>query len=325
MDEMTAVVLDWNLPAHAIRSVESLVDDGVPANRIVVVENGPTERTWTRIRETLRSSVLVRIDRNVGFAAAINLGAGTLPGSTYLFCNNDAFVHSPGSVAALLAELDDQGVAVSVPRLLNENGSLQPSVVPFTTPAVAAARASGLSRFIPNRWQPRWSTHWDHRTSRDVEAAMGAVIAVRADAWEQVGGFRETSFMYAEDIDLCWRLHALGWRTRFVADAEFVHLGGSSSSLRWSDRERGEQIGRAEAYIIREHLPPARAAAAIACMRVGLAARVVAFRLLGKPQAAESCRGSLQGLRSEGEPVGAADVVQTGATVEVVRPDRSAG
>ena len=204
LDEVTAVVLDWNLPAYTIRSVESLVDDGVPPHRIVVVENGPTSSTWRLIREVLPSSVLVRVDPNVGFARANNLGAGTLPGSAYLFCNNDAFVHRAGSVAALLGALEGENVVLSVPRLLTEHGTLQPSVIPFTTPAVAAVRASGLAASSRNRWQPRWSTHWDHGTPRDVDAAMGAVIAVRADAWEHLGGFRETSFMYAEDIDLCW-------------------------------------------------------------------------------------------------------------------------
>jgi N-acetylglucosaminyl-diphospho-decaprenol L-rhamnosyltransferase len=323
MDELTAVVLDWNLPTHAIRCVESLVGDGVHPNRIVVVENGPTPRTWVRIRETLQSSVLVRIDRNVGFARANNLGARTLPGSAYLFCNNDAFVHRRGSVAALLDALEGENLALSVPRLLNEDGTLQPSVIPFTTPAVAVVRASGLSRFIPNRWQPRWSTHWDHGTSRDVDAAMGAVIAVRGDAWEQLGGFRETSFMYAEDIDLCWRLRGLGWKTRFVSDAEFTHLGGSSSSVRWTDREQWEQVGRAEAYVIRANLPHRSAAASIAWMRLGLAARVLAFRLLGRKRAAEACRGSLHGMRLD--PVRETEAGPADPTVEVIRPEPAAG
>ena len=58
------------------------------------------------------------------------------------------------------------------------------------------------------------------------------------------------------------------------SDAEFVHLGGTSSELRWSTRERSERIGRAEAEMIRDHLAPARAALTIGLMRSGLAARV---------------------------------------------------
>ncbi len=316
---LTAVVLDWNLPAYTIRCVGSLVGDGLDPGRVVVVQNGPTEESWETVRRELARCVLVRIDRNIGFARANNVAVGALPGSAYLFCNNDAFVHRPGSVSALAAALERESVGIAVPRLLNEDGSLQPSVVPFTTPGPAAVRASGLSRFVPNRWQPRWSTHWDHGASRDVDAALGAVIAVRGEVWEQLGGFRETSFMYAEDIDLSWRASRLGWKTRFVAESEFLHLGGTSSSVRWTDAQRAERIGWAEAAVIRENLSPRRADASIALMRLGLAARVAAFGLLGRKDAAESCRGSLRGLRPGARP----EVeVATGAPpeVEVVRP-----
>jgi GT2 family glycosyltransferase len=148
-------------------------------------------------------------------------------------------------------------------------------------------------------------------------------MAIRGDAWEQLGGFRETSFMYAEDIDLCWRLRSLGRKTRFVAESEFVHLGASSSSVRWDDRERAERIGRAEAHIIRENLPRRSAAASIAFMRFGLAARVLAFRLLRNRQGTETCRGFLRGMKLD--PLGDSDRRLPEATVEVVRPQTSAG
>ena len=163
LDVLTAVVLDWNLPHHTIRCVQSLVDDGVPPERIAIVENGSSEDCWRKVAAALSSCVLVRLDRNVGFARANNIGAGVLPGSAYLFVNNDAFVRRPGTVARLLGALERPYAGIVVPRLLNEDLTLQPTVAPFTTPAVALVRASGLSRWLPNRFQPRWSTHWDRR------------------------------------------------------------------------------------------------------------------------------------------------------------------
>jgi N-acetylglucosaminyl-diphospho-decaprenol L-rhamnosyltransferase len=125
--------------------------------------------------------------------------------------------------------LDHPGVGIAVPRLLSSDGSLQPSVAPFTTPFVALIRASGLSRAVPDRWQPRVGTHWSHSSSREIEAATGAVMLVAGRVWERLGGLREDSFMYAEDLDLCWRAREAGWTTWFVAESEFVHLGGTSS------------------------------------------------------------------------------------------------
>jgi N-acetylglucosaminyl-diphospho-decaprenol L-rhamnosyltransferase len=318
-DTLTAVVVDWNLPDHTIRCIESLVADGVPASRIVVVENGPTDESWSRISAELSSCVLVRIGANVGFAKANNIGAGILPGQSYLLVNNDAFVHKTGSVAALQKALDQRGIGIAVPRLLNTDLTLQPSVAPFTTPVPALVRASGLSRFVPDRWQPRLSTHWSHGWSREVEAATGPVMLVDGGMWERLGGLRETSFMYAEDLDLCWRAREEGSKTWFSGESEFVHLGGASSDRRWSTRERTERIGRAEAAMLRDHLPPVEAAATLAVMRLGMAARVVYFSLVRDVTASASCRGFLEGLgRGPGEDQ--ADKLLSPPAIEVVRP-----
>jgi N-acetylglucosaminyl-diphospho-decaprenol L-rhamnosyltransferase len=289
------VIIDWNRADDTIRCAGLLADEGLAEERIVVVENGSSDENCARVRAALSGCVLVRIQANVGFARATNIGARAVPGASYLIVNNDAFVHRTGSVTSLLRALRRRGIGIAVPRLLNDDLTLQPSVAPFTTPSVALVRASGLSRLIPNRWQPRWSTHWDHGASREVEAAIGAVLLVRGDVWDELDGLVESSFMYAEDLDLCWRAAELGWKTWFTSEAEFVHQGGASSDARWSDRERAERVGRAEAEMIRRHLPPVRAMVALTLVRLGLVARVALFALVGNRPAAESCRGFLQG------------------------------
>jgi GT2 family glycosyltransferase len=319
LDRITAVVLDWNLPDYTSRCVTALIEDGVPPDRIVIVENGPTPETWARVREEHAACVRVRIDENVGFARANNVGARVLVGAGYLFVNNDAFVHRPGSVGRLVRAVE-QGSGIAVPRLLNDDLSLQPSVAPFTTPSVALVRASGLSRFLPNRWQPRLSTHWDHAASRRIEAAIGPVIMVAGSAWKELGGFRETSFMYAEDIDLFWRAHERGLWSWFASEAEFVHLGGASSSARWTSRERGERIGAAEAEMIREHLSPSRAALTLGVMRTGLAARVACFSVIRRKEAAESCRGFLRGYGAESGRGQRPELKRSEPQFEVIRP-----
>ena len=316
--DLTVVVLDWNLPDHTLRCVQALIADGVAPGRIVVVENGPKDDNWSRIATELPSSVLVRVEPNVGFAAANNIGARVLPGRAYLLVNNDAFVHTPGSVGRMVAVLGRHRVGVVVPRLLNDDLSLQPTVSPFTTPLPAVVRASGLSRFVPDRWKPALTTHWDHGSSRSVDQAIGAVMLIEGRLWEELGGLRETSFMYAEDLDLCWRARQLGWTTWFEAGAEFVHLGGTSTSERWSGRERAAQISRAEAAMIRDHLTPARAAATLGFMRLGVIGRLTYYRLARNDAAAAEYRGAFEGLG--GARDGRLETPRRDPEIEVVRP-----
>lgn len=298
---ITAVVLNWQTPAYTIRSVRALAEDGVPLERIVVVDNGSADDSFARFGEELAGAVLVRLEENVGFARGNNLGARTLPGSSYLFVNSDAFLHRPGTVERMLGALDDARVAIVVPRILNPDGTLQPSVVPLTTPGVAAVRASGLSRLLPNRLQPSWSTHWDHSESREIQAANGAVLLVRRETFDALGGFDQRAHMYAEDLDLCWRARRLGRAVRFVHDAEFIHVGAGSSGGNERDPARAERVAAAEAAMLARNLSPAAARLSTGLMAAGLAGRAVAFRALGRRDAAAEARGALRGLRA-GEP-----------------------
>ena len=295
---ITAVILNWQTPDYTIRSARALEGDGVPLARIVVVDNGSGDDSFARFGRELQGAVLLRLEENVGFARGNNLGARTLPGSSYLFVNSDAFLHRAGSVERMLRALDDPRVGIVAPKILNVDGTLQPSVVPLSTPAVAAVRASGLSRLVPNRLQPSFSTHWDHSSSREIQAANGAVLLVRRETMDALGGFDERAHMYAEDLDLCWRARTLGPRVRFVHDAEFLHVGAGSSGGNERDPARAERIARAEAAMLARNLSPAAARLSTGLMAAGLAGRAAAFRALGRSDAAAEARGALRGLRA---------------------------
>jgi N-acetylglucosaminyl-diphospho-decaprenol L-rhamnosyltransferase len=296
--QATVVVLNWQTPAHTIRAVRSLIVDGVPPQRIVVVDNGSEDGSADRFRSELADTLVLALEENTGFARGNNIGASALPADAYVFVNSDAFVHAHGSLASLLSALDDPLVGLAVPRLLNADLSLQPSVVPRAAPLPELVRASGLSRFVPNRFQPALGTHWDHQESRAIQAATGAVIAVRADAWELLGGFTETRFMYAEDLDLFWRARELGLRVWFVAGAEFVHLGNTSAKDRWTEPGRAERVARAEAAMIRDHLPAFRGTLTLALMAFGVGGRAAFHRLRRDHARAEIMNAWLRGYRA---------------------------
>jgi N-acetylglucosaminyl-diphospho-decaprenol L-rhamnosyltransferase len=298
---VTVVIANWGTPDLTIRSARAVIGDGVPAERVVVVDNGSEDDSYARFQAELAGCELVRLEENIGFAGASNLGARTLTGDAYLFVNNDAFVEKPGSVAALLACLEDEEVGVAAPRVLNPDLTLQPTVVPTSSPLVELVRASGLSRFVPNAAQPSWSTHWDHGEAREIQAVNGAVLLVRGRTWVELGGFDEQAYMYAEDLDLCWRAREKGWKVWFTPDAEFVHLGNVASGRHWSDPTRAEMIGRAEGAMIRRHMSRPSATVTVGLIAAGLAGRWLVYTAARNREAAASLRGGLRGYLGKGQ------------------------
>jgi len=224
------------------------------------------------------------------------MGARARTADSYLLINNDAFVHRAGSLPAMTRGLEDPSVGIVSARVLRNDLTLQPIVTAFQTPGVAFVRASGLSRWIPNRWQPEWGTYWDQQSAREVQAVSTVAVLVRAETWEQLGGFDERMYFYGEDIDICVRARKAGWKVWFTPDAEFLHVGGGSTSTRWSNLSRCEQIGRSEAMMMRRNLRPFAAHVSLTFISLGLAARYVVFRVGGRRDAANAMRATLRGF-----------------------------
>jgi GT2 family glycosyltransferase len=159
-------------------------------------------------------------------------------------------------------------------------------------------RASGLSRLVPNRWAPKLSTHWDHDQAREIDGANGAVMLFRGETWERLGGFDERIYIYAEEIDICWRARKAGWKIWFTPQAQFVHIGNGSAGKQWSDATREKLIAESESTVIRWHLPRLSAAATIGLISTGVAARWLAYSVVRNQEAAAAYRASLRGFLS---------------------------
>jgi GT2 family glycosyltransferase len=307
-----AVIANWRTPESTVRAARALIADGIELRDLVIVDDASGDGSAERVEEQLPGRV-VRLTENVGYGRACNLGAAQLVDShVLLFVNSDAYLHRPGSVEALVNALDRPGVALAVPRLLNEDLTIQPSVVPFRTPLSAAAQASGLSRLLPNGLQPRLSTYWDHGESRSVQSATGAVVAASAATWRALGGFQPVAAMYGEDHDLFWRAHESGGTTWFTTEAEFVHSGGTSTATAYSATLRARNVAEAEAAVIRRHLGPKRAELTVAILRGGHMGRALVFQALGRGEDAATHRGFAGGFSRRTAAAQASDIGRSG-------------
>jgi N-acetylglucosaminyl-diphospho-decaprenol L-rhamnosyltransferase len=118
------------------------------------------------------------------------------------------------------------------PMIRTSEGTRYPSARRFPSLIDAGGHAL-LGIFAPdNRFTRAYQHHeLDDATGVAVEVdwVSGACFLVRRSAFEEVGGFDESYFMYAEDVDLCWRLNETGWSAAYVPTAEVTHRQGVST------------------------------------------------------------------------------------------------
>ncbi len=223
-----AIVVDYDAPTYLAECVRSLLDDGVGPT--VVVENGdPAAARAALAAEGLEAVPLLATGRNLGYGAGANRGLAAAQSTEYvLVCNPDLVVHS-GALPTLVAALDTHpSWAVVGPRILTPEGKPYPSARMFPAPLVAAGHAL-LGAVAPdNPFTRRYRTPDLQDRAAYVDWVSGACFLARRAALEEVGGFDEQYFMFAEDMDLCWRLSRIGWKVGFEPAAVVTHHEGVS-------------------------------------------------------------------------------------------------
>ena len=225
-----AVVVNYESGSALARCVADLAACGLTA--LVVVDNGSRDGSLAAAVSGTPGVEVVDPGENLGYGAAVNRGVAATASELVLVCNPDLEV-PPGAVEALAAALDaDPGCALVGPLIRTPGGDRYPSARRFPSMVDAAGHAL-LGLFAPgNRFTRNYQrVELDGAgvAVRNVDWVSGACFLVRREAIEQVGGFDEAYFMYAEDVDLCWRLGRAGWRVAYAPAAEVTHLQGRST------------------------------------------------------------------------------------------------
>jgi len=248
---------------------------------VIVVDNASDDGT-AAVPADFPGVAAVALERNVGFAAANNLGAARARGELLLFVNPDVDVPA-GVVEALSRFLGEREAAAAAgPTLAGRDGALQ-KYAARREPTLAnlLAQVSGIGESWPlgaglaHRFYP---TRYYRAGPARAEVLGGAFMMVRAAAFREVGGFDEGYFLYAEDMDLSRRLAAVGelW---YVPTAPVRHYTGGSRRTP-SPLVAVASHASAERYA-RIWMGPAAAALVRACSRASWGARRLAWGALG--------------------------------------------
>ena len=226
---VSAVVVNHNDRDHLLDCVHSLWAEGV--KDVIVADNDSSDGSEEALAALDGDVTFLPTGGNLGYPVAANKGAARCSGDLLLICNSDITME-PGSVDALAAALDGADrVAVVGPRIEDPDGSLYPSPRRFPGMEDALGHAF-LGLFSSgNRFTRRYRMlDWDQEAG-PVDWVSGACFMVRRDAWDALGGLDESYFLYAEDLDLCWRAWQAGWGVAFEPAARVVHVGGATTSL----------------------------------------------------------------------------------------------
>lgn len=192
--------------------MEALLDAGLPAARIMVVDNASPDGSGAELEERLRGPRLLRLPGNEGFGAGNNAAMERLLGETpppsHVFVVNPDVRVGRDTLAGLgevLADGDDRGGVTCVQRRPDDPERLDPIFRSWLERQGVDPAAVDEERFIP------------------LESLLGAALVLSREAVERVGGFDPSYFMYAEEEDLARRLRYHGFEVGLACRAPVIH------------------------------------------------------------------------------------------------------
>jgi GT2 family glycosyltransferase len=217
MTRLSIVIPTFNTAAMTLRCCDAVLASMPEGTEVIVVDDGSTDDTASRIRMERSAVSLVRLEKNRGFANAANAGVDAAHGDLILLLNSDAFVETDALPAFLEAFARDPALGVAGAQLLNEDGSPQWSGGPTPTLLWMAGVVSGagsLARLLRRGRTDR---------KRTVDWVSGAAMAFRRETWEVAGPLDDRFRFYCQDIEFCLRARDRGWRVDLIPAARVRH------------------------------------------------------------------------------------------------------
>jgi len=229
---LSTIIVSYNT-RDLLRDCLASLEEGCRSltTEIFVVDNRSSDGSADMVAERFGDVILIRNDANLGFAAANNRALDRARGEFLLLLNPDTVVR-PGALTELVRFLRQEPKAgYCGPRLVNLDGSHQPSAMRFPTllsPVVNLPMLGWTGRFPASRHTPNLHLTRGSEEPFRSDWLVGACLLVRSEAARQVGPLDPGFFMYWEEIDWCRRMADRGWTGWYVPSSEVLHLQGSS-------------------------------------------------------------------------------------------------
>jgi len=210
---VSVIIVNYNGKNHLEKCLESLMKVDYEKYEVILVDNNSTDDSIEFVKNVYPSVIIIKLEKNYGFAEPNNIGAKNAKGELLLFLNNDTVVN-PNFIREMIKVINlDSKIAICQSLLLKPNGEVE---------------SSGDFIDILGR---AFMSKEKVTEVKEILSARGACMMVRKNIFWELGGFDKNFFASFEDIDLSWRAWIWGYKIVLVPNSIVYHTGGQTVEL----------------------------------------------------------------------------------------------
>lgn len=257
MVKLSVLILNYNVRYFLQQCVQSVQRalEGIAAE-IIIVDNASADGSCAMVKEKFPSVTLIENKENVGFTKGNNQGAALARGEYLCILNPDTVV-AEDTFSKLLAFIQPRKQAGIIGvKLIDGSGNFLPeSKRGVPTPWVVFTRFSGLYKLFPKRFGTYYALSVKENETAPVAVLPGAFLFMKRSVFQEVNGFDEACFMYADDIDLSYRITKRGYINYYYPATTVLHYKGESTQ---KDNTYLEHLQEALHFFYRKHFRTSR-------------------------------------------------------------------
>lgn len=231
--DLSIIIITWNSQEFAKECLDSIFSQEKMNFEVFVVDNNSLDKTCEIIRKGYPQVNLICNPKNLGYAKANNQALELAQGELILFLNPDTKLYSDTLRKMLDFMRGNPKVAALGPKLLNPDGSIQPSCREFPKYSTLLWEFAGLSRLFPkSKIFGAWKMgYFNHQETREVDQPMASALLVRKKVLDELGFLDESFPVFFNDVDLCYRIKQSNKKIIFYPDARLIHYKGKSVEM----------------------------------------------------------------------------------------------
>ena len=225
---VSIIIPHWNGIDTLSECLISLFKTRHDSYEVIVVDNASTDGSQPWLKNKYPQVKLIENDKNYGYAGGCNRGALEANGDYLIFLNNDT-IQDPDWIQNLEKFMKkDKMIAAVQPKILNyfnkrifdyaggSGGYMDRFCFPFARGRIFSKQEEDIGQYNDSK-QCFWSS--------------GTAFMIRKELFFEAGKFDEYFFSHMEEIDLCWRLQAMGFQIWVEPDAVVYHKNALSMPM----------------------------------------------------------------------------------------------
>lgn len=224
MIKVAVVILNYNGRNYLEKFLPIVLQHSSEAE-VIVADNASTDDSISLLNEHFSQTRIIELSENFGFAGGYNEALKEIEAEYFILLNSDVEV-TDNWINPVISFLDSNtGYAACQPKILDyskrksfeyagaSGGFIDFLGYPFCRGRIFDTIENDLGQYDQ---------------SLDVFWASGACMFIRSDVFWNTGGFDADFFAHMEEIDLCWRIHSLGLKTKCIPSSTVFHVGGGT-------------------------------------------------------------------------------------------------